>query len=79
MAKIQNTKKARTIHKIKKVHLSAATVSVDIGDGSERGAYVGQGYILNKLRRPHRAISIMYCYYPFDEAWPKRASEAYPD
>ncbi len=75
----KKSEKAQNIHKIKKVHLSAATVSVDLGDGSERGAYVGQGYILNKLGRPHRAISIMYCYYPLDEAWPKRASEAYPD
>ncbi|MCR5830093.1 MAG: hypothetical protein K6F93_07100 [Lachnospiraceae bacterium] len=65
--------------KIRKIHLSPATVSVDIGDGSERGPYVGQGYILNKLGRPHRAVSIMYCYYPLDETWPKRAQDAYPD
>ncbi len=78
-SKTKKSLKDNSILGIKKVHLSAATVSVDIGDGSERGAYVGQGYILNKLGRPHRAVSIMYCYYPLDEAWPKRASEAYPD
>ena len=65
--------------KIKKIHLGPATCAVDLGDGSERGAYVEQGYILNKLNRPHRAISIMYCYYPLDDTWPKRAQDAYPD
>ena len=65
--------------KLKKVHLAPACCAVDMGDGSERGFYVGQDYILNKLHRPHRAISIMYCYYPLDEAWPKRAQDAYKD
>ncbi|MCR5685273.1 MAG: hypothetical protein K6G81_07590 [Lachnospiraceae bacterium] len=65
--------------RLKKVHLAPADCAVDMGDGSERGLYVDQEYILNKLHRPHRAISIMYCYYPLDEAWPKRAQEAYAD
>ena len=64
---------------LKRVHLSPASCAVDLGDGSERGAYVGQGYVLGKLGRPHRGISIMYCYYPLDETWPKRAQDAYPD
>ncbi|MCR5768127.1 MAG: hypothetical protein K6G45_06530 [Lachnospiraceae bacterium] len=65
--------------KISKIHLSSAGCSVDLGDGSERGPYVSQEYILNKLNRPHRAISLMYCYYPLDETWPKRAQDAYLD
>ncbi len=65
--------------KIKKIHLAPADCAVDMGDGSERGFYVGQEYILTKLHRPHRAISIMYCYYPLDETWPKRAQDAYAD
>ena len=66
-------------HTVKKVHLSPAGCAVDIGDGSERGAYVSQEYILNKLHRPHRAVSIMYCYYPLDKTWPMRAQDAYAD
>ena len=50
---------------------------MDLGDGSERGEYVNQDYILHKLGRPHRAISLMYCYYPLDEGWPVRASIAH--
>ncbi len=59
------------------LHMGPAKCAVDLGDGSERGAYVNQDYILQKLGRPHRAISLMYCYYPLDEGWPKRASEAH--
>jgi hypothetical protein len=51
---------------------------VDLGDGSERGEYVSQDYILNVLGRPHRSINLMYCYYPFDKGWPLRAEVAYP-
>ncbi|MBO4414822.1 MAG: hypothetical protein J5824_02430 [Lachnospiraceae bacterium] len=64
---------------IKKIRLLPAGCAVDLGDGSERGPYVSQEYILNKLHRPHRAISLMYCYYPLDETWPRRAQDAYPD
>jgi hypothetical protein len=49
-----------------------------MGDGSERGEYVGQDYLLRTLGRPHRSINLMYCYYPFDAGWPKRASLAHP-
>jgi hypothetical protein len=48
---------------------------MDLGDGSERGEYVNQDYILAKLGRPHRNINLMYCYYPLDQGWPARASE----
>ncbi len=65
--------------KISKVKLSAARCALDLGDGSERGAYVDQDYILNKLGRPHRGISLMYCYYPLDKTWPIRASECNTD
>lgn len=65
--------------KIKKISLKPAKCALDLGDGSERGLYVNQDYILRKLGRPHRAINLMYCYYPFDELWPQRVSEAYRD
>ena len=58
-------------------HLGPAKCAVDLGDGSERGLYVNQDYILHKLKRPHRAINLMYCYYPLDEGWPERASVAH--
>ncbi len=56
------------------LHMGPAKCAVDLGDGSERGEYVNQDYILEKLGRPHRAISLMYCYYPLDAGWPGRAS-----
>ncbi|MGN0620869.1 MAG: hypothetical protein ACI4I9_03280 [Porcipelethomonas sp.] len=67
--------------KVNKIHMGKAKCAVDLGDGSERGEYVNQDYILNKLGRPHRSISLMYCYYPLDEGWPGRASvvHASPD
>lgn len=61
------------------VHMGKAGCAVDIGDGSERGEYVCQDYIINRLGRPHRAVSLMYCYYPFDKEWPARISEAMKD
>ena len=63
--------------KVKKVLLGKAKCAVDLGDGSERGEYVNQDYILNVLGRPHRSIGLMYCYYPLDEGWPQRASVAF--
>ncbi len=63
----------------KKIHLSGAKCALDLGDGSERGEYVGQEYILNVLGRPHRAVNIMYTYYPNDKQWPARSSEACAD
>ena len=44
---------------IKKIHMGPAKCAVDLGDGSERGEYVNQDYILNKLGRPHRAVSLI--------------------
>ncbi len=64
---------------IRKAHIGAAKCAVDLGDGSERGEYVDQDYILRKLGRPHRSISLMYCYYPFDKEWPGRISEVMKD
>ena len=63
--------------KISKVKLTPAKCAVDLGDGSERGPYVDQDYVLNKMNRPHRAINLMYCYYPLDETFPQRASECH--
>jgi len=64
----------KTFDKAKLVHIGPAKCAMDLGDGSERGEYVNQDYILEKLGRPHRAISLMYCYYPLDAGWPGRAS-----
>ena len=60
-----------------RVTLSPAACSLDLGDGSERGEYVDQDTVLQTLGRPHRAVNLMYCYYPFDKKWPLRASVAY--
>lgn len=65
--------------KAKTLHMGPAQCAVDLGDGSERGEYVNQDYILQKLGRPHRAINLMYCYYPNDEGWPGRASVVHAD
>ena len=56
------------------LHMGQAKCALDLGDGSERGEYVDQDYILYTLGRPHRAINLMYCYYPLDKGWPARAS-----
>ncbi|MBR1749350.1 MAG: hypothetical protein IJ740_00515 [Ruminococcus sp.] len=66
-------------YKAYSVTMGKAKCAVDLGDGSERGEYVNQDYILHKLGRPHRSISLMYCYYPLDEQWPARISEAMKD
>lgn len=63
------------MEQFKKVILSPAACAVDLGDGSERGPYVNQDYILQKMGRPHRAVNLMYCYYPLDREWPARISE----
>jgi hypothetical protein len=60
-----------------KLHMGPAACAVDLGDGSERGEYVNQDYILHKLGRPHRSINLMFCYYPLDKGWPARASKAF--
>ena len=65
--------------KIYSIEMGAAKCAVDLGDGSERGEYVDQDYILHKMGRPHRAISLMYCYYPLDKTWPVRARDAFAD
>lgn len=64
---------------IKKIRMCPAKCAVDLGDGSERGEYVNQDYILHTLGRPHRSISLMYCYYPLDKEWPGRISEVMKD
>lgn len=67
------------MEKLYKIHLSAADCAVDMEDGSERGEYVCQDYILQALGRPHRSIGLMYTYYPKDKQWPARISEACRD
>lgn len=61
------------------IHLNKAKCGLDIGDGSERGEYVCQDYMINVLGRPHRMVNIMYTYYPKDKQWPMRISEACKD
>ena len=58
-----------------KVLLTPAKCALDMGDGSERGLYVNQDYILQKLKKVHRGISLMYTYYPNDKEWPTRACD----
>jgi hypothetical protein len=58
-----------------KLHIGPAKCALDLGDGSERGEYVNQDYILHTLGKPHRAVNLMYCYYPLDKGWPVRASK----
>ena len=60
-----------------RIHMGAAVCGADLTDGSERGEYVSQDYILRKLGRPHRSVNLMYCYYPLDEGFPVRASLAH--
>ena len=64
---------------IKQLHMGKAQCAIDLGDGSERGEYVDQDYILNTLGRPVRAISLMTSYYPNDKGFPKRAHDAFAD
>ena len=61
------------------IHLGKAGLALDLSDGSERGEYVDQDYILHLLGRPHRNINLMYTYYPKDKEWPARISEACKD
>ena len=77
--KYQNRRTKMSELKAKTLHMGPAQCAVDLGDGSERGEYVNQDYILQKLGRPHRAINLMYCYYPNDEGWPGRASVVHAD
>jgi hypothetical protein len=60
------------------VTLGPAGCAMDIGDGSERAAYVNQDYLFRVLQRPHRSVNLMYTYYPLDNGWPVRASLAHP-
>ncbi|NLD98418.1 MAG: hypothetical protein GX640_00960 [Fibrobacter sp.] len=55
--------------------LLPAPCGADISNGSERALYVPMSHIFKTLRRPHRAVNLMFTYYPFDKGWPKRASK----
>lgn len=57
------------MNKLYKIHMGAASCALGLGDGSERGEYVNQDYILNLLGRPHNCIGLMYTYYPNDPHW----------
>ena len=75
----KKAKKAEPQYEVYPVRISPAACAVDLGDGSERGEYVDQDYILHTIGRPLRSISLMYCYYPNDEGWPLRSSVAFKD
>ena len=62
------------MEKAKSVFLKPSKCALDLGVGSERALYVNQDYILHKLGKVHRGISLMYTYYPKDKEWPTRAS-----
>ncbi len=62
---------------VNKIKTGKAKCSVDLGVGSERGEYVNMDYVLHKMDRPHRAISLMFCYYPLDKEFPARMSKVY--
>ena len=64
---------------ITRIHMGSARCAADLTDGSERGEYVSQDYILHALGRPMRSVNLMYCYYPLDEGFPKRARDAFAD
>ncbi len=65
--------------KVYKIHIGPAKYTLDLCDGSERGEYVCQDYILHTVGRKARAVNLMYCYYPNEPTWPLRASVAYKD
>ncbi len=65
--------------KLNRIHMGPARCAADLTDGSERGEYVDQDYILRTLGRPMRSVNLMYCYYPLDEGFPKRARDAFSD
>ena len=62
---------------IYRIRLGAARCAADLTDGSERGEYVPQDYILKTLGRPMRSVNLMYCYYPLDKEFPARARDAF--
>ena len=62
-----------------RIHMGQARCAIDLTDGSERGEYVPQDYILKTLGRPMRSVNLMYCYYPLDETFPVRARDAFAD
>lgn len=64
---------------IRRIHMGPARCAADLTDGSERGEYVPQDYILQTLGRPMRSVNLMYCYYPLDETFPLRARDAFAD
>ncbi len=43
-----------------RIHMGFARVAMDLTDGSERGEYVSQDYILHTLGRPVRSVNLMY-------------------
>lgn len=65
--------------RLTRIHMGQARCAIDLTDGSERGEYVPQDYILHSLGRPMRSVNLMYCYYPLDKEFPKRARDAFAD
>ena len=55
---------------IRKIKLGAPVCALGITDGSERGEYVPQSYIVSRLGRPHHAVNLMFQHYPDLPGWP---------
>ena len=65
-----------------RIHMGKAKCAVDLGARQRTGPNMSIRITFwRKVGRPHRSISLMYCYYPLDEGWPGRASvvHASPD
>jgi len=58
--------------KIREVKMLAPHCGADMSVGSERGDYVAQDYVFEKLGRPSRGINLMFAYFPLEDTWPDR-------
>jgi hypothetical protein len=55
--------------------LNVPPCTVGITDGSERGDYVPQEHVFNRIGRPHHVINLMFQYYPDMENWPTQGTK----
>ena len=55
---------------VREIKLMAPACSLGITDGSERGEYVPQSYLVSRLGRPHHVVNLMFQYYPDLMGWP---------
>ena len=55
---------------VREIHFEFPACAVGITDGSERGEYVPQSYLVSRFGRPHHAVNLMFQYYPDLQGWP---------